>query len=86
MLTKFKTLAKDWTRKNNSENKNLKTLTMCERCFSFYYNHSWHFERPDYLEHDTDSTVPVYFTQCLACLEQEDARYETESSLIWRET
>ena len=74
MLTKFKTLSKNLeeTRRN---------LTMCERCYSFYYKKSWHLKRPEYLNEYHDGEVPVLFTECSACLEEENAFYEKESNL-----
>lgn len=87
MLKKFKTLAKDWVvkkRKKFSKNRNFRTLTMCEKCFSFYYHHSWHFKKPAHLEKYHEEEVPVTFTQCPACLEQENALYEAESGTMFK--
>ncbi|MBI3306087.1 hypothetical protein HYZ82_03125 [Candidatus Nomurabacteria bacterium] len=61
--------------------KNYKTLTMCEKCYAFRYRNSWHFKKPDYL--NSEQEVPVIFTQCSACIEQENALYENESELAF---
>ncbi len=54
---------------------------MCKKCFTFYYKNSWHFERPEYLNREDEVEVPVHFTECHACLEQDEAQYETELGL-----
>ncbi len=82
MLTKFKTLAKGWAedqKKRFPKSQNFRALTMCEKCYTFYYKNSWHFEKPEHLAHADDSTVAVKFTQCPACVEQELALYDMES-------
>lgn len=61
---------------------NFKGLTMCKKCFTFYYKNSWHFERPAYLNRDDELEIPVHFTECLACMEQDQAQYETESNFV----
>lgn len=57
-------------------------LTMCKRCYAFYYQQSWHFERPEYVVLDCDENISVRFTECSACVEQEVALYETEAELV----
>ena len=56
-------------------------LTMCSKCYSFYYRNSWHFEKPSLLNREHDE-VFVRFTECPPCLEQELAFYETESGFV----
>lgn len=73
MLTKLRKLSKI---------KNYKTLIMCEKCYSFYYKNSWHFRKPKYLSEDIENEIPVHFTECSACLEQENALYDREQSYI----
>jgi hypothetical protein len=73
MLVKFKSL-KDWganKRKKFSKARKCGSLTMCKKCFTFYYKHSWHFYKPEQLEKDADAVISVHFTECPACLEQE---------------
>ncbi len=89
MLKRLKTLTKDtknWVKEKGEKfpkMRNYRTLTMCESCYSFKYQNSWHFKRPDwYARQDKDQEIPVLFTQCSACLEQENALYETESELV----
>ncbi|MFA6269850.1 MAG: hypothetical protein WC657_01405 [Candidatus Paceibacterota bacterium] len=62
--------------------RNFKGLTMCKKCLTFYYKNSWHLERPKYLDQNDEVEVPVHFTECLACMEQDQAQYETESNLV----
>lgn len=85
MLKKIKTMTKvtkDWVNDQKTKlPKNYRTLTMCERCYAFKYRNSWHFKKPDYLS--SEQEVPVIFTQCSACLEQENAMYESESELAF---
>ncbi len=57
-----------------------KKLTMCKKCYTFYYRNSWHFDRPIALETDADEEIPVQFTKCTACLEQDSVYYDVESS------
>ena len=59
-----------------------RALTMCKKCYTFYYRKAWHFERPEYLDDYVEQEVPVRFTECPACLEQDQAMYETESNLV----
>ena len=84
MLKKIKTLTKvtkNWVQdKTEKLPKNYKSLTMCERCYAFKYRNSWHFKQPEYLT--SEQEVPVIFTQCTACLEQENALFENESELV----
>jgi len=83
MLKKFKSKAEDWVSNHNkrlSEGKSLKRLTMCKKCYTFYYKNSWHFEKPEYLNQEREEEIPVRFTECPACLEQEMASYEMESN------
>lgn len=86
MLTKIKKFAKDWN--ENKQGKifkriSLKALTMCEKCYAFYYRHSWHFKKPSYLDDYFEEDVPVHFTECPACLEQENALYDREQSYVF---
>jgi len=81
MLKKIRTLAKNWV--DGRENKipkikNLRTITMCDNCYAFYYKNSWHIKRPAYLVEYGEEETPVLFTKCGACLGQEDALYERE--------
>jgi len=55
---------------------------MCKKCFTFYYKNSWHFERPEYLNQNDEVDISVHFTECLACMEQDQALYETELNLV----
>jgi hypothetical protein len=83
MFKNIKTITEDWVEnKNRNVTSNFKALTMCKKCFTFYYKKSWHFERPDYLEEYKDYEVPVRFVECPACLEQDIASYEQESDWL----
>jgi hypothetical protein len=85
MLKKFKTAAKDWalSHKNKTgKTRHIRALTMCRKCYTYYYNNSWHFERPDYIENESDVEVPVRFTECQACLQEEEAFYDMESGVF----
>ncbi|MBA3732863.1 hypothetical protein H0W91_00630 [Patescibacteria group bacterium] len=84
MLRKFKSIANDWVttqKKRYPNNRAFKSLTMCKKCYTFYYKKSWHFERPDFIDLAAEEEIPVKFTQCPACLEQELSLYENESNL-----
>ncbi len=78
MLKKIKK-ARDWM---TTPKVNPKLITMCKSCYSYYDKKSWSIERPIYLSVDQDLDVPVHFTQCPACIEQELAMYEIESDLV----
>jgi len=83
MLKKLKLSAEDWVA-NHRKNRRLKAeegrkLIMCKKCFTFFYNNKWHFEKPDYLERNSDDEVLVSFTECHACMEQDLASYEAGS-------
>lgn len=94
MLKKMKTLARekinnigrDWNygkKKKLQKIQSSKTLAMCDGCYSFYYKNSWHLKKPTYLNEYQEEEIPIFFTQCSACLEQEEALYEKESNLIF---
>ncbi len=84
MLKRIQSKAQSWVSNHNKrlgDAKSLRRLTMCKKCFTFYYKNSWHFEKPAYLETEDEREIPVRFTQCPACLEQEMSFYEMESDL-----
>ncbi len=89
MLKKIKLTAKDWianSQKRFGGDEGPRRLTMCKTCYTFYYKNAWHFDKPGYLQMERDEEIPVRFTQCPACLEQEVALYDfdTDSDLVWR--
>jgi len=67
-------MLKKITEKNEGRDK----LKICKNCFSFYYSHSWHFEKPDYLNKEPEEEVTVFFSQCPACVEETLAAYDME--------
>ena len=71
MFKKIKFAAKDHTR-------DFKKLTMCKKCYSFYYKKVWHFEATQSVRDEDEAEVSVRFSQCPACVEQELALYDTE--------
>ena len=81
MLTKLKSMARDWSsgKEQKQKKENTSSLTMCKDCYTFYYKNSWHFEKPDTVTNSESYTIPVHFTQCPACLEQEVISYDMES-------
>lgn len=93
MLIEFKTLAKKWTENKERraeeklyKGKSVKSLTICSDCYTYYYNHSWHFEEPEDLGLQNENyKVSAHFTQCPACLQQEQAEYDMESELFVRQ-
>ncbi len=88
MLKKLKRNANNWITDNKKKISFMghtgKRLTMCKSCYTFYYKRSWHFERPAYLENDHEEDIPVRFTKCPACMEQEIALYERENNFVFR--
>ena len=85
MFKKLRQSGEDWVthqKKSISERNTFKKLTMCKKCYTFYYKNSWHFERPSYLEEGREEDVAVHFTECPSCLEQSLAFYESESSMV----
>jgi hypothetical protein len=64
-------------------NKPQKRLTMCKKCFTFNYRNTWQFYRPEYLNTDNEDEVFVKFTKCPACMEEESALYESDSTEAW---
>lgn len=82
MLVKFNELAMEWSEgrdKKFSRRKAFQALTMCDKCYTYYYKSSWHFEKPENFPSEHDAAVPVRFTRCAACLEQDEALYVAES-------
>ncbi len=84
MLKNMKTLENVWALRKNkklSPDSGLRTITMCKRCYTFYYHHSWHFEMPAELQGlDKNDNVAVRFKECPACLGEEAARLEIEDA------
>ena len=65
--------------KKSKLKENAGMLMMCRKCYSFKYDNSWHFERPEHLlEHDPDDQISVQFSQCPACIEESLAMYDME--------
>lgn len=86
MLTKIKLNAKNLVqsyKKSLLESKSQKKLTMCKKCYTFYYKNSWHFEIPTYLKERREEEVPVLFSQCPPCVEEENTFYDSEAELIF---
>jgi len=74
MLITFKTAVQEWARQKSKafpENETFKILTMCKRCYAFYYKNSWHSEKPDGIDYHRNSTIPIRLTRCGACLEND---------------
>lgn len=85
MLKKLKLSAQDWVlnhRKRFAESNAVRKLAMCKKCYTFYYKNSWHFDKPLFLETDAEEEIPVRFTECPACLEQDSISYEMEMDLV----
>ncbi len=83
MLKKFEVSAKEWVANYNKmaqAKRPAKRLTMCRKCYAFHYKRSWHFERPMHLDESREQEVPVLFTECTACLKEEDIFSEREST------
>ncbi|MDB5259026.1 MAG: hypothetical protein JWO73_234 [Candidatus Taylorbacteria bacterium] len=68
-----KTAAANQMKRASAAKKSLKKITMCKKCHTFFYRNSWRFESPSYLNDVIDDEIPVRFTQCLACMEQDMA-------------
>lgn len=86
MLRKIKAGVKEWAldqKRRQRINKNFKRLTMCKKCYTFYYKNSWHFYKPADIEIDQNEEIPVRFTECSACLDQEFNSLEIDSNLAW---
>lgn len=85
MLKKIKSGTRKWLlnhKKNSRANSSLKKITMCKKCYTFYYRSSWHSDKPMTLETDHDEEIDVYFTKCTACLDLESIFYEAEPKLV----
>jgi hypothetical protein len=84
MLKTIRTFARSLGKSKLPKIVNYRTITMCDKCYAFYYKNSWHLKRPSYLNQYSEEEVSVHFTQCGACLEQEDALFEKELNLIFQ--
>lgn len=86
MLKKIKLGAKNWVVNNRNkffEHEVMnKKLIMCKKCYTFRYRNSWHIDRPTFLESGLEEEVAVRFTECPACLEEEETSYEMDSNLV----
>ena len=66
-------------RKQESRDVASSAIERCRKCYSFKYDNSWHFERPEYLlQKDIEEKVTVKFSQCPACIEETLAMYDME--------
>lgn len=86
MLKSIKSNVENWVvnnRKRFSRHRATKKITMCSQCRAFFYNNSWHFDKPLNLNVEDGIEIPVKFTECPACLEQENILSETEAELVW---
>ncbi len=86
MLNKNDNFTTDWnyTRRRKFEQlKDSALLAVCDNCLAFYYEDSWHEEHPKNLSIYYEEEIPIFFTQCFTCLEEEEALYERESELIF---
>lgn len=84
MLKKIRSLS-PWgahAKKKFSGSKKCSSLTMCKKCYTFYYKHSWHFYRPKQLDKSIDYFVSVHFTECPSCLEQDLAEENREDLYV----
>lgn len=52
---------------------------MCKKCYTFYYKKSWHFDKPMSVKIGNDEEIPVRFTECAACLDQDSAFYDMQT-------
>jgi len=81
MLKSLKTKAEEWVSDYKKNQKSFGKIKMCKICHTFYYKNSWHFERPEYLDRNDDQEIPVRFTECPACLiEQENLILDDETN------
>lgn len=83
MLKRLKSNTKNWVLSNRKKFNVNKSLTMCKKCYTFYYENSWHFYRPLNMKIGNDEEVSVRFTECSTCLDQESALFDTDLNLAW---
>ena len=76
MLKKIKSTVK------HHFNKNFGTLTMCKKCYAFYYKSVWHFEAPGFIQDEAKREIPLRLTECPACIEMEVTLQERDSDLM----
>jgi len=79
----LKKVRRDWANaeiKRLAGHNTIKPVIMCKSCYSFYYKNSWNLKKPAYLNDYPEEEVSVRLTKCGACLEEENAEYERESS------
>ena len=82
MLNKKLVDTNDWISSYRTKllgTRTVKNLTMCKKCYSFYYKNSWHFEMPAYASDYQEENIPVVFVKCGVCLRDESDMYDTES-------
>lgn len=86
MLKNIRSNVENWVvnnRKKFSRHRAVKKITMCSHCHTFFYNNSWHFDKPLNLDVEDGVEIPVKFTECPACLELENISYEREADFVW---
>lgn len=90
MLKKLSLGTRQWVenykRRMSEKDRNresVRKLTMCKKCFTFYYKNSWQFENPLHMEGDVEREVPVRFMECPACLEEEVSTFERVSEMAY---
>ncbi|GEM_PF-1697704 len=82
MLNKKLLDTSDWTSRYKAKllgTGTVEKLTMCKKCYSFYYKNSWHFEMPAYASDYQEENIPVILVKCGACLREENDIYDMES-------
>ena len=60
--------------------KNFKNLTMCKKCYAFYYKRDWHFDAPESIRSEDAGEISVRLTECPACNEMEVAITERDET------
>lgn len=60
-----------------------KKLIMCKKCWTFYYQNSWHLMLPKYFKKNRKKEISVCFTKCGACKREEDILWKSRADLIF---
>ena len=63
--------------------KHMKTIPMCKKCYTFYYERAWHQELPAELKGKKDEHIIVMCLKCASCRAKENILAELSADLIF---
>jgi len=69
---------------NTNKNSRVNKVTMCKKCYAFYYRSVWHFEAPEFVRNGVPSSqaVSLRLSECPSCIEMDLAMMERDLDIL----